>query len=67
MSTDEKNTETGFGDEFKKVESRKRKTDDKMDETAERPYFAPITAERMSSKKKALDIRTGFYPLFSVL
>ena len=50
-------TETGFGDEFKKVETRKRKSD-KMEE--ERPYFAPISGEKMSSNKKtAPSIRTG--------
>merc|ERR1711868_87392 len=50
-----KNEETGFGDEFKKVESRKRKADEKMDD---RPYFEPIAADKMGSKKKgAPDVR----------
>jgi len=50
-----KNEETGFGDEFKKVESRKRKAGDKMDD---RPYFEPIAADKMGSKKKgAPDVR----------
>ena len=58
----EKKQETGFGDEFKKVESRKRKSD-KMEE--ERPYFAPISAEKMTSNKKASpDIRTGLCFVF---
>merc|ERR1711868_334036 len=49
------NEETGFGDEFKKVESRKRKADEKMDD---RPYFEPIAADKMGSKKKgAPDVR----------
>ena len=52
-----KNEETGFGDEFKKVESRKRKADEKMDD---RPYFEPIAADKMGSKKKgAPDVRRG--------
>ena len=49
---------TGFGD-FEKVESRKRKagTDTEMED---RPYFAPISAEKMSSNKKgAPDVRRG--------
>merc|ERR1711970_1160561 len=52
-----KNEEAGFGDEFKKVESRKRKadSDEKMDD---RPYFEPIAADKMGSKKKgAPDVR----------
>ena len=57
----EEKQESGFGDEFKKVESRKRKSD-KMEE--ERPYFAPISAEKMTSNKKASpDIRTGLYSM----
>ena len=57
-----KNEETGFGDEFKKVESRKRKADEKMDD---RPYFEPIAADKMGSKKKGVpDVRRGLsnYP-----
>lgn len=54
-----KNEETGFGDEFKKVESRKRKADEKMDD---RPYFEPIAADKMGSKKKgAPDVRRGMF------
>lgn len=57
-----KNEETGFGDEFKKVESRKRKADEKMDD---RPYFEPIAADKMGSKKKgAPDVRRGMLTLF---
>jgi len=53
-------TETGFGDEFKKVETRKRKSE-KMED--ERPYFAPISGEKMSSNKKtAPSIRTVQVP-----
>ena len=56
-----KNEETGFGDEFKKVESRKRKADEKMDD---RPYFEPIAADKMGSKKKgAPDVRRGMLTL----
>ena len=56
-----KNEETGFGDEFKKVESRKRKADEKMDD---RPYFEPIAADKMGSKKKgAPDVRRGMSTL----